>query len=136
MSRNPAEQAPTTVGALPQAVPEPTDLDVAISVAQQLLHSDSVLSLREALRLVLRALHAEPQSGPQLTPEVLRLRMQMRAADYNPDLPHQVEALACIATINTQLLMAVLTGRAPLDWRIPRDSLAQVLGVDRIGVTR
>ncbi|GGV80436.1 hypothetical protein [Streptomyces thermoviolaceus] len=38
----------------------PSDLDVAISVAQQLLGSDSVLSLREALRLLLRALGAEP----------------------------------------------------------------------------
>lgn len=41
-------------------VPEPTDLDVAISVAQQLLDSDQVLSLREAMRLLLRALGAEP----------------------------------------------------------------------------
>jgi hypothetical protein len=39
---------------------EPSDLDVAISVAQQLLDSDQVLSLREALRLLLRALGAEP----------------------------------------------------------------------------
>lgn len=39
---------------------EPSDLDVAICVAQQLLHSDSVLSLREALRLLLRSLGAEP----------------------------------------------------------------------------
>lgn len=39
---------------------EPSDLDVAISVAQQLIHSDQVLSLREALRLLLRALNAEP----------------------------------------------------------------------------
>lgn len=41
-------------------VAEPSDLAVAISVAQQLLGSDSVLSLREALRLLLRALDAEP----------------------------------------------------------------------------
>jgi hypothetical protein len=40
-------------------VVEPTDLDVAISVAQQLLDSDSVLSMRESLRLLLRALGAE-----------------------------------------------------------------------------
>lgn len=39
---------------------EPSDLDVAISVGQQLLDSSSVLSLREALRLLLRALDAEP----------------------------------------------------------------------------
>ncbi|WP_030173208.1 hypothetical protein [Streptomyces sp. NRRL S-813] len=38
----------------------PSDLEVAISVAQQLLDSDQVLSLREALRLLLRALDAEP----------------------------------------------------------------------------
>ncbi|MFE1748984.1 hypothetical protein ACFW88_00260 [Streptomyces anandii] len=46
------------------ALREPTDLEVAISVAQQLLDSDSgqVLSLREALRLLLRALDAEPGS--------------------------------------------------------------------------
>lgn len=43
-----------------QAHHEPTDLDVAISVAQQLFDSDQVLSLREALRLLLRALDAEP----------------------------------------------------------------------------
>lgn len=39
---------------------EPTDLEVAVSVAQQLLDSNSALSLREALRLLLRALGAEP----------------------------------------------------------------------------
>ncbi|WP_432034201.1 hypothetical protein [Streptomyces antibioticus] len=38
---------------------EPTDLEVAIRVAQQLLDSDQVLSLREALRLLLRAAEAE-----------------------------------------------------------------------------
>jgi len=38
----------------------PSDLDVAIRVAQQLLDSDQVLPLREALRLLLRALGAEP----------------------------------------------------------------------------
>ncbi|MDV7221019.1 hypothetical protein [Streptomyces prunicolor] len=41
-------------------VPEPSDLEVAISVAQQLLDSDQILSMREALRLLLRALGAEP----------------------------------------------------------------------------
>lgn len=39
---------------------EPSDLEVAIRVAQQLLDSDQVLSLREALRILLRALGAEP----------------------------------------------------------------------------
>lgn len=48
-----------TDAALPLA-PEPTDLDVAIGVAQQIIDSDQVTSLREALRLLLRALGAEP----------------------------------------------------------------------------
>ncbi|MEU2339940.1 hypothetical protein ABZ608_41515 [Streptomyces sp. NPDC013172] len=48
--------------AIASAVPaiEPTDLEVAIRVAQQLLDSDQILSMREALRLLLRALGAEP----------------------------------------------------------------------------
>jgi hypothetical protein len=46
----------------PQPPAEPSDLDVAISVAQQLLDSDSALSLREALRLLLRALDAETEA--------------------------------------------------------------------------
>jgi hypothetical protein len=41
---------------------EPSDLEVAVDVAKQLLDSDSVLSLREALRLLLRALDAEPKT--------------------------------------------------------------------------
>lgn len=45
-----------------QTITDPTDLDVAISVAQQLLDSDQILSVREALRLLLRALDAEPVS--------------------------------------------------------------------------
>ncbi|MEV8552582.1 hypothetical protein AB0L04_22535 [Streptomyces glaucescens] len=44
----------------PSAPAEPTDLQAAIRVAQQLLDSDQILSLREALRLLLRALDAEP----------------------------------------------------------------------------
>ncbi|MGW0865765.1 hypothetical protein [Streptomyces sp. NPDC002611] len=43
---------------------EPTDLEVAVAVAQQLLDSDQVLSLREGLRLLLRALDAEPTTRP------------------------------------------------------------------------
>lgn len=50
---------------------EPSDLDVAIRVAQQLLDSDSVLSLREALRLLLRALDAEV-SGSRKNPSEVR----------------------------------------------------------------
>jgi hypothetical protein len=46
-------------------VPGPSDLAVAIRVAQQLLDSDQILSMREALRLLLRALHAEPIGVPE-----------------------------------------------------------------------
>ncbi|MGW3724164.1 hypothetical protein [Streptomyces sp. NPDC000851] len=55
-------------------IPEPSDLDVAISVAQQLLDSDSVLSLREALRLLLRATGSEPVVTETVTtiPEPVR----------------------------------------------------------------
>lgn len=54
-------------------VAEPSDLDVAIRVAQQLLDSDQILSLREALRLLLRALGAEPTTRrcPAAHPEDL-----------------------------------------------------------------
>ncbi|MEW2424860.1 hypothetical protein AB0911_30470 [Streptomyces nigra] len=52
---------------------EPSDLDVAIHVAQQLLDSDSVLSLREALRLLLRAHGADPTTQPApVEPPALR----------------------------------------------------------------
>ncbi|MEU5664735.1 hypothetical protein [Streptomyces longwoodensis] len=60
-----ARLARYTPGATAAPIPpatEPSDLQVAISVAQQLLDSDSVLSLREALRLLLRALDAEPRA--------------------------------------------------------------------------
>jgi hypothetical protein len=49
---------------VPPGTREPSDLDVAISVARELLTSDQLLSVREALRLLLRALgalDAEPQ---------------------------------------------------------------------------
>lgn len=52
---------------------EPTDLDVAIRVAQQLLDSDQVLSLREALRLLLRAIGADT-ARPAAEPPALRCR--------------------------------------------------------------
>jgi hypothetical protein len=46
--------------AISRPAPEPADLDVAVRVAQQLLDSHNTLALREALRLLLRALDAEP----------------------------------------------------------------------------
>lgn len=47
-------------GAAHDPAPDPDDLTVAIRVAQQLIDSDQLLSVREALRLLLRALGAEP----------------------------------------------------------------------------
>ncbi|MFJ2733703.1 hypothetical protein [Streptomyces sp. NPDC087317] len=85
------------------------------------------------LRAMLDAEEKKARRRHRPTREVLRLRMQMRAAAYNPDRPNEVEALACVATIDTQLLAAVLTGRAPLDHRIPRRRLAEVLGVQEVG---
>lgn len=56
-----------------QTITEPSDLQVAVRVAQQLLDSDQVLSLREALRLLLRALGAEPSDQtPPVEPPALR----------------------------------------------------------------
>ncbi|MFF1297957.1 MULTISPECIES: hypothetical protein [unclassified Streptomyces] len=43
---------------------DPDDLDVAISVAVQVFNSDQLLSLREALRLLLRAHGVEPADHP------------------------------------------------------------------------
>ncbi|MFJ6561879.1 hypothetical protein ACIQMV_18860 [Streptomyces sp. NPDC091412] len=57
----------------PAPATEPSDLDVAINVAQQLLDSDSALSLRESLRLLLRALGSEPTARPaDTTPPALQ----------------------------------------------------------------
>ncbi|MBB4711186.1 hypothetical protein BJ965_001068 [Streptomyces luteogriseus] len=75
MSRTPAEQAPTTTaGALPPALP--SDLAVAAQVAQQMLtdyahvdHGDLFAlnqahgAIREALRIVLRAVGVEPDEA-------------------------------------------------------------------------
>lgn len=72
------EQAPTTpVGALPPTAPEPSDLDVAIRVAQQMLgdyadvdHGNIFAlnqahgAIREALRILLRAVGAEADGAP------------------------------------------------------------------------
>jgi hypothetical protein len=51
--------SPTYAPAAVCPVTEPSDLDVAIRVAQQLLDSDQIVSVREAVRLLLRALGAE-----------------------------------------------------------------------------
>jgi hypothetical protein len=44
----------------PEPQPEPSDLAVAIRVAQQLLDNGDAIILRESLRILLRALGAEP----------------------------------------------------------------------------
>ncbi|MFE1926510.1 hypothetical protein ACFW91_28615 [Streptomyces asoensis] len=58
--------APTYAPAVLPPVTEPSDLDVAIRVAQQLLDCDHLLSVREAMRLLLRALGAEPPAPAAL----------------------------------------------------------------------
>ncbi|GGK65591.1 hypothetical protein [Streptomyces flaveus] len=77
MTGTPAEQAPsTTLGALPRPAPEPTDLAVAVRVAQLLLaehehvdHEDVFAlnrahgALTESLRILLRALDTERGEG-------------------------------------------------------------------------
>lgn len=68
-------------------------------------------------------------SVPGIDPRVLRLRTQMRAAGYNPNEAHKVEALACVAGIDTRRLAAVLIGRALLDSGISQRRLAQALGL-------
>ncbi|MGV9755409.1 hypothetical protein ACWDUC_06175 [Streptomyces tricolor] len=69
----------------PQPPAEPSDLDVAIRVGQQLLDSDSILSLREALRLLLRAHGAEPTTaattGPREVAHANGLTFRVVAAD-------------------------------------------------------
>lgn len=67
-----------------------------------------------------------------MTPAVLRLRTAMRAAHYNPDLPHEVEAFATYVTIDTTYLTAVLAGRAPIDYRFPRERAARTLGIKAV----
>ena len=47
---------------------EPSDLDVAISVAQQLLDSGDATILRESLRILLRAIDAEPVNETEAVP--------------------------------------------------------------------
>lgn len=56
--------SPSYAPALPGPAAEPSDLDVAIRVAKQLLDSDNVLALQESLRLLLRSLGAEPALSP------------------------------------------------------------------------
>lgn len=60
--------APTYLPAIPGPAAEPSDLDVAIGVGQQLLDSDQLPSVREALRLLLRVLGAEPVTTPAPAP--------------------------------------------------------------------
>ncbi|MEV4864255.1 hypothetical protein [Streptomyces ossamyceticus] len=87
MTGIPAEQAPTTtVGAPPSALPEPSDLHTAIRVGQKMLatygntsgydiyaYAQAHGGLAEALRILLRALNAEPAAeGVSGTPDTPR----------------------------------------------------------------
>ncbi|WP_020141156.1 hypothetical protein [Streptomyces sp. 351MFTsu5.1] len=62
LQRAAAQLSPYVPSAPFWPAPEPSDLAVAIRVAQQMLVSDDVLKVREALRLLLRSLDAEPIS--------------------------------------------------------------------------
>lgn len=89
---------------------EPTDLEVAVSVAQQLLDSDQVLSLREALRLLLRAIGAEI-SRPRTVRHANGLEFRVIPAD---------SYTARLARNARQLTMAdgtVWTVGLPIGWR-------------------
>lgn len=95
-----------------QPPPEPSDLDVAIRVAQDLLDSDQLLSVREALRLLLRALGAEP--APAGDPEVVVHENGLTFRVIPADSP-----FARIARNVRQLKMAdgtVWTVGAPIGW--------------------
>lgn len=69
---------------------------------------------------------------PAVDRRVLRLRTHMRAAGYNPNQTHGVRALADRVGIDRDRLTAVLTGRAPLDHRIPQRRLADALGLQAV----
>jgi hypothetical protein len=64
-----------------------------------------------------------------MSPEVLRLRMTARAAQYNPDDSAALAGLAITAGIEPERLAAQFTGRAPLT-RQTRMRLARTLNVD------
>jgi hypothetical protein len=63
-----------------------------------------------------------------MSPEVLRLRMAARAAQYNPDDSAALAGLAITAGIEPARLAAQFTGRAPLT-RQTRTRIARTLNV-------
>jgi hypothetical protein len=79
---------------------ELSDLDAAISVAQRLIDSDKVPSLREALRLLLRSLDAEPIARP-VTDEPPALRCPAA---------HPEDITPCIGPIVVSVLDATNEG--------------------------
>ncbi|MFD7066092.1 hypothetical protein ACFV97_02525 [Streptomyces sp. NPDC059913] len=74
------------------------------------------------------------QQRTRITPDVLRLRMQMRAAGYNPDLPWKVRAVETIVTIYPGHLADVVRGQVPYDGRIPRERLTRTLSIAATGL--
>ncbi|MEH0578969.1 hypothetical protein QBA54_31870 [Streptomyces sp. B21-108] len=87
---------------LAAVTPEPSDLDVAIRVAQQLLDSDQVLSLREALRLLLRALDVEDNfSGSR------KVAADLRCPAAHPEDPADENPQATTSTLVADLPPAV-----------------------------
>ena len=89
-------------GKVPGSVPgtPPTDLEVAINVAQQLLDSDSLMSVREALRLLLRALDAEDKGSSLVRPPG---GDQQRCAAAHPEDPTPLPRLWWITFPRTRL---------------------------------
>ncbi|MGW2226816.1 hypothetical protein [Streptomyces formicae] len=134
-------------------VHQASNLAVAVALGHRMLATPNDAGIREALRILLRAIEQDtvrrsvdaqfpivaaslatpPQRASRPAPEVLRLRMRMRAAHYNPDLPHEVQALETVAGIWPGHLADVVAGRAPLDHRIPQQTLNRILSIAATG---
>lgn len=116
MTGRKATQAPsTTLGALPPAVPEPSELAVAVSVAQDMLtayagvdHGDLFAlnqahgAIREALRILLRAVGADPEAekgsalvrtpgGDQRRPAAVAALHRLARADYDSNADRRAQ---------------------------------------------
>ncbi|MFF7884284.1 hypothetical protein ACH40F_29305 [Streptomyces sp. NPDC020794] len=109
MTARKAEQAPTTtVGALPLAVSESTDLAVAIRVGQRMLATYGAVEgdifayaqahggLAEALRILLRALGADPDAGNVLRPQ----EVSPRCPAAHPDDPTPCDGPAVVTVLD------------------------------------
>ncbi|MER6147979.1 hypothetical protein [Streptomyces hirsutus] len=100
---------PERVGDTALRANEPSDLEVAISVAQQLVDSDNVLSLREALRLLLRALETEPAAALRCPTIGTRDQLALRHDEYR--VRKAREELAAPVDLSNDRAMARRAGR-------------------------